>query len=65
MAHEAFVAGDIHTHFLQEHRVQGPAPSIEALVVAASMARQAPAMASAVVAGHDGPWTAAGAWRLG
>ena len=67
--HEAFRAGELHTHFLEEHRLStGPArPPIEALAAAGLLlddTKRSTNPATIQPGASDSPWRSAGAWRL-
>jgi 3-methylcrotonyl-CoA carboxylase alpha subunit len=68
VAHPAFVAGDLHTGFLDEHLRDTPAstdaPPLAVAAAAAAM-RLAPAGQAAGRASVPDPWTSLGPWRLG
>jgi 3-methylcrotonyl-CoA carboxylase alpha subunit len=67
-AHPAFVAGDLHTGFLEEHLAGASAPACPPpLAIAAALAslRQAPAASGATRAQAPDPWASPGSWRLG
>ncbi|MHC5113054.1 MAG: acetyl-CoA carboxylase biotin carboxylase subunit [Planctomycetota bacterium] len=69
LEHEAFRAGALHTHFLDEHGLpaarDGDDPPVEALIAAAIGALASPTAAASASgpARADGPWQSAGAWR--
>jgi 3-methylcrotonyl-CoA carboxylase alpha subunit len=67
VAHPAFVAGDLHTGFLEEHlgaEVETPALPKAALAAALAALEQTPAVGRAKAEAPD-PWASLGAWRLG
>lgn len=66
--HPAYAAGELHTHFLEDHEVdlKAPARLEPAVAIAAGLAAAAPggepkALAAAAAAG--GPWTSGQRWR--
>ncbi len=68
--HPAFAAGDLHTHFLDEHALDLAAPERleEAVAIAAGLAAGAPGgdgrpATAAAVAGAGGPWQSGQRWR--
>jgi acetyl/propionyl-CoA carboxylase alpha subunit len=66
--HPAFRAGDLSTHFLQEHQLDyaSPAPAPELLAAAAlTLARPAGSSGGARRREAPSPWRDTGAWRLG
>jgi acetyl/propionyl-CoA carboxylase alpha subunit len=68
VAHPAFVAGDLHTGFLDEHLRAERAPvDPPPLAIAAAQAalRLAPSSNGRARAEAPDPWTALGPWRLG
>ena len=67
MRHPAFVAGDVHTHFLQEHAIAEAPPPIEALAVASLLTDgESPRGARASIGStrHPGPWASLEGWRM-
>jgi 3-methylcrotonyl-CoA carboxylase alpha subunit len=67
VAHPAFVAGDLHTGFLEEHlsaEAETPALPKTALAAALAALQQTPAVGRAKAEAPD-PWASLGAWRLG
>jgi acetyl/propionyl-CoA carboxylase alpha subunit len=70
LSHPEFVAGRLHTHFLEKHAVMASRmtdPPDEALIVAALAAQNGraarPAHEDRASSRIAGPWQAAGAWR--
>jgi len=66
--HPAFVAGDLHTGFLEEHLAGASTPACPPpLAFAAALAalRQAPAARGAARTEAPDPWASLGSWRLG
>ncbi len=69
LAHPEFRAGNLHTHFLEQHAIAAAAPGnppTEALIAAAVAARLGPAAAKASLGASitaPGPWESAGRWR--
>ncbi len=66
VAHEAFRAGNLHTHFLEEHTIAAqvdrlPPHLAEAI---AAMAARGTAQPAATIS-HPDPWATAGHWRGG
>jgi acetyl/propionyl-CoA carboxylase alpha subunit len=68
VAHPAFVAGDLHTGFLDEHlrdaADQPPLPN-EALAAALAALQQLPAGNGRAKTQAPDPWASLGAWRIG
>jgi 3-methylcrotonyl-CoA carboxylase alpha subunit len=68
-AHPAFVAGDLHTGFLDEHLRgggTGPAcPPSRAIAAALAALRRVPAAKGAPRGQAPDPWSSLGPWRLG
>jgi 3-methylcrotonyl-CoA carboxylase alpha subunit len=69
LAHPAFVAGELHTGFLEQHfgaplPAAAPPPEAIAAVAAALASASRSAPGPAPLAASD-PWTRIGAWRLG
>jgi len=65
--HPAFRAGDLHTHFLDEHlseMTQDGCPPPEAVAAALAAVRKRPARSAGRAVVPD-PWDRVGAWRLG
>jgi acetyl-CoA carboxylase biotin carboxylase subunit len=70
VSHPAFRAGEIHTHFLEEHPVADGSAKVplEALAAAALFLRQAPRAQAVREAGEwrvPSPWREGGGWRMG
>jgi 3-methylcrotonyl-CoA carboxylase alpha subunit len=68
VAHPAFVAGDLHTGFLEEHLPNAadvPDLPQEALAAALAALRQAPAGNGRAKTQAPDPWASLGAWRIG
>jgi acetyl/propionyl-CoA carboxylase alpha subunit len=68
VAHPAFVAGDLHTGFLEEHLRDAKAPADApplALAAATAAMRLAAGGGAATRATAPDPWASVGAWRLG
>jgi acetyl/propionyl-CoA carboxylase alpha subunit len=69
LEHPAFVAGELHTRFLEAHGLTGtppPPPDATALIaagIAAQRGRRSPARAGATTVATSDPWRTAGAWR--
>ena len=69
LAHPEFRAGNLHTHFLEQHAIAAAAPGnppTEALIAAAVAARLGRAAAKASLGAAiaaPGPWESAGRWR--
>jgi 3-methylcrotonyl-CoA carboxylase alpha subunit len=69
VAHPAFLAGDLHTGFLEEHWGEptspaGPPPEALVAVAAALQSLRTPSPGPAAAALAD-PWSQIGGWRLG
>ncbi|HET9315254.1 MAG TPA: biotin carboxylase N-terminal domain-containing protein [Vicinamibacteria bacterium] len=67
-AHPAFVAGDLHTGFLDEHLRESQAPADPpplALAAARAALRLSSSTKGGLRAAAPDPWSSLGAWRLG
>jgi 3-methylcrotonyl-CoA carboxylase alpha subunit len=68
VAHPAFVAGDLHTGFLDEHLREATDPPPlprEALAAALAALQQTPSSTGRARTQAPDPWSSLGAWRLG
>jgi acetyl/propionyl-CoA carboxylase alpha subunit len=69
LRHPAFVAGDLHTHFLDEHRVDAapPAAGLEAAAAAGLVLSRRSGSRGGLPAAplREGPWQRSDGWRLG
>ncbi len=68
VAHPAFVAGDLHTGFLEEHlpdATDAPALPKEALAAALAALQRTPAAKGRARTETPDPWATLGAWRIG
>jgi acetyl/propionyl-CoA carboxylase alpha subunit len=67
-AHPAFVAGEMHTGFLDQHMANGGSPACpppRAIAAAVAALRRAPSAKGAARAQAPDPWASLGPWRLG
>jgi acetyl/propionyl-CoA carboxylase alpha subunit len=68
VAHGAFVAGELHTGFLEEHlpdATEAPALPKEALAAALAALQQTSAAKGRARTEIPDPWASLGAWRIG
>jgi hypothetical protein len=67
--HPAFVAGETHTHFIEQH-MAGWKPPVESLAIATIAAaitalRKSPDAVNTNENEDQSPWTTLGDWRIG